>query len=105
MWVRSWGVDQHGSLGHGDFQHEDRPKLVEGLRGIRVVEVSMGDEHTLALAADGTAYAFGTGPGLGITPESDGDDISPESEGYEEHDTMRSPNPQILPGLICMVPP
>jgi hypothetical protein len=41
-----------------------RPKLVEGLRGIRMVEVSMGNKHTLALAADGTFYAFGTGLAL-----------------------------------------
>lgn len=70
------------------------PTLVTALHGIRVVAVSTHAKHTLALAADGSAYLFGEGPGLGISREGEG--------GSEE--IGRTLTPHSISNLTCMVP-
>jgi alpha-tubulin suppressor-like RCC1 family protein len=65
----TWGENTHGNLDHRVRGNQDRPTLVQGLHAIRVVGASMADKHTLVLAADGSVYAFGKGPGLGNTPQ------------------------------------
>jgi alpha-tubulin suppressor-like RCC1 family protein len=87
----TWGENASGSLGHGDNRDWDRPMLVQALQGIRVVGVSIHDVHTLALAADGSVYAFGKGPGLGIRRGSEGEAVD-------------GTTPQRIPELVCMVP-
>jgi alpha-tubulin suppressor-like RCC1 family protein len=73
----------------------DRPDLVTALQGIRVVGVSIYDKHTLALAADGSVYTFGKGPGLAIIQEG---------EGGGEGDVGPVRTPQRISNLKCMVP-
>jgi alpha-tubulin suppressor-like RCC1 family protein len=65
----TWGENNYGGLGHGDVRDRGEPTTVEALRGIRMVGVSMEKNHSLALAADGSVYSFGQGPGLGIRQE------------------------------------
>src|SRR5262249_37945926 len=61
--VRAWGVNWNGELGNGTrplpLKVNDRnpPGLVTGLNG--VVAVAGGSEHSLALKADGTVWAWG----------------------------------------------
>ena len=50
-----------GRLGHGDQQHQLLPKKVEAFAGQRVVAVSAGDFHSLALTADGAVWSWGYG--------------------------------------------
>jgi alpha-tubulin suppressor-like RCC1 family protein len=88
----TWGEDECGSLGHGDVCGRNMPDLVQGLHGIRVVEVSSYDTHTLALAADGSIYAFGEGTGLGISQVGAAEEVD---------EPMRSP--LLIPNLHCMV--
>jgi alpha-tubulin suppressor-like RCC1 family protein len=52
-----------------------------------MVGVSMEKKHSLALAADGSVYSFGEGPGLGIRQE----------------DEQATRSPQRIPNLVCMV--
>jgi alpha-tubulin suppressor-like RCC1 family protein len=87
----TWG--DHCNLGHGDVFDLDRPTLVQGLQGIRVVGVSTDGSHTLALAADGSVFSFGAGAGLGISREGEADvaGAAPRS-------------PRRIPELTCMVP-
>ena len=59
--VWSWGDGRHGRLGHGDEQDQLLPKKVEAFAGQRVVAVSAGPSHSLALTADGTVFAWGEG--------------------------------------------
>jgi len=59
--VWSWGRGFDGSLGHGDQQHQLLPKKVEALAGQRVVAVSAGGYHSLAITADGAVFTWGTG--------------------------------------------
>ena len=59
--VWSWGCGNSGRLGHGDQQSQLLPKKVEALVERRVVAVSAGGEHSLALTADGAVCSWGGG--------------------------------------------
>jgi len=59
--VWSWGDGSGGQLGHGDQQHRWQPEKIEALAGQRVVAVSAGGVHSLALAADGSVWSWGEG--------------------------------------------
>jgi hypothetical protein len=57
----TWGCGRNGRLGHGDETNCSRPKLVNGLVGIRAKEVACGCYHTIVLSEDGRVYSFGDG--------------------------------------------
>ena len=59
--VYSFGYGNHGQLGHGDEQNQLLPKLIAALQGKRVVQVSGGERHSLALLEGGEVYSFGCG--------------------------------------------
>jgi len=59
--VWSWGDGDYGKLGHGNRQNQLLPKMTEALAGRRVVTVSAGGEHSLALTADGAVWSWGCG--------------------------------------------
>ena len=59
--VWSWGDGDYGKLGHGDQQEQLLPKKIEALAGQRVVAVSAGAAHSLALTADGAVWSWGRG--------------------------------------------
>lgn len=55
----AWGNNLCGQLGLGDLVNRYTPTKIDALSGVRIVEVAVGVEHTLALASDGRLYAFG----------------------------------------------
>lgn len=59
----SWGKGRYGRLGHGDTGDQLLPKLVEALRGNRVVDVACGsgDAQTLCLTDDDCVWSWGDG--------------------------------------------
>lgn len=63
----SWGSGDGGRLGHGNRKHRDIPTLIEGLKGMVVVQVSAGTWHSAALVQvpplvmGGWVYSWGTG--------------------------------------------
>jgi alpha-tubulin suppressor-like RCC1 family protein len=59
--VYSFGEGQYGSLGHGDEEQQLVPKLIEMMRGKKVVQVSAGGLHNLVLTERGEVYSFGSG--------------------------------------------
>ena len=59
--VRSWGYGVYGKLGHGDEQAQLLPKKIEAFAGRRVIAVSPGSSHSLALTADGAVWSWGYG--------------------------------------------
>jgi len=59
--VWSWGWGGLGQLGHGNRQDQLLPKKIEAFAGQRVVAVSAGDDHSLALTADGAVWSWGSG--------------------------------------------
>jgi len=59
--VWGWGFGDYGRLGHGDYQSQWQPKKIEALAGQRVVAVSAGFTHSLAITADGAVWSWGDG--------------------------------------------
>ena len=59
--VWSWGPGGDGRLGHGDGQTQLLPKKVEAFAGWRVVAVSAGGYHSLAITADDAVWSWGDG--------------------------------------------
>jgi alpha-tubulin suppressor-like RCC1 family protein len=90
----TWGRSRSGNLGHGDLRDRNVPTLVQGLNGIRVVAVSAHEQHTLALTAVGSVYAFGKGAGLGSSSAS----VDEDGEG-----ARWTHIPHKIPGLVCTV--
>ncbi|XP_074649618.1 E3 ubiquitin-protein ligase HERC2-like [Tubulanus polymorphus] len=59
----TWGKGRYGRLGHGDSEDQTKPKLVEALKGYRVIDVACGsgDAQTLCLTDDDTVWSWGDG--------------------------------------------
>jgi len=57
--VYAWGSNDNGQLGDGSTTARSSPVAVSLPAGVRIVQVAAGLFHSLALAADGTAYAWG----------------------------------------------
>ena len=57
--VWAWGRNDTGQLGDGSTTNRRSPVQVQGLDGATIVQVSGGRNHTIALADDGTVYAWG----------------------------------------------
>lgn len=55
--TRGSGEFQH--LGHGEEEHVKVPKLVARLSGEKIVKLSVGSHHILALAESGNLYGWG----------------------------------------------
>ena len=77
--VFSWGRGEFGALGHGDTKDRALPRMVDALRGRRLLDLSCGTGHTLAVLDDGDVYAWGWNAKLqcGVpTPDGGGDSVS-----------------------------
>ncbi len=59
--VYSFGFCNRAQLGHGDQEKQWLPELIAALQGKRVVHVSAGVYHSLALVDGGEVYSFGKG--------------------------------------------
>jgi alpha-tubulin suppressor-like RCC1 family protein/phosphodiesterase/alkaline phosphatase D-like protein len=60
--VAAWGVNQSGQLGNNDASWIGPPVLVNAtgaLTGKKVIAISAGDSHSLALCSDGSMAAWG----------------------------------------------
>ncbi|XP_038055580.1 E3 ubiquitin-protein ligase HERC2-like [Patiria miniata] len=59
----TWGKGRYGRLGHGDSEDQLRPKMVDALKGFRVVDVACGsgDAQTLCITDDDNVWSWGDG--------------------------------------------
>mmetsp|Transcript_16816 Transcript_16816/g.55825 ORF Transcript_16816/g.55825 Transcript_16816/m.55825 type:complete len:1970 (-) Transcript_16816:70-5979(-) len=57
----TWGKGDEYQLGHESSKNEAYPREVEFFAKIRVVDVSIGDSHMLALDYSGLPYSWGNG--------------------------------------------
>jgi alpha-tubulin suppressor-like RCC1 family protein len=55
----SFGNCEFGQLGHGSFDCESSPKIVDALRHVRIATPAAGRFHSRALSDDGTVYSWG----------------------------------------------
>ncbi|KPJ06671.1 putative E3 ubiquitin-protein ligase HERC2 [Papilio machaon] len=58
--VYTWGKGERHRLGHGNADSVQDPKLVEALQGVKVIDLSLGATHGIALSSDGALYLWGT---------------------------------------------
>lgn len=73
----SWGAGSEGQLGHSSTAHSvPVPRLIKKLNQQKVLQVSCGNQHCLALSDDGQLFTWGQnnhgqlGLGLGFTEQS-----------------------------------
>ena len=60
MALWSWGSDIYGRLGHGtEDQHRGTPTEVRALSGSRLISVTVGSAHNVAIEEDGKCYTWG----------------------------------------------
>jgi len=57
--VYTWGVGNHGRLGHGNTEGSRVPKQVQALAGNPILSVSTGDHHCLAVTEQGEVFSWG----------------------------------------------
>ncbi|XP_052754599.1 probable E3 ubiquitin-protein ligase HERC2 isoform X2 [Galleria mellonella] len=58
--VYTWGKGDGYRLGHGNLETIKVPKLLETLQDIRIVDLSLGASHGIALSSEGALFAWGT---------------------------------------------
>ncbi|XP_075231807.1 serine/threonine-protein kinase Nek8-like [Lycorma delicatula] len=59
--IMTCGDGTFGSLGHGDFLRIIKPRLVEKLLSVDVVEMSCGEHHCAVISGEGELYTWGRG--------------------------------------------
>nr|XP_020009828.1 probable E3 ubiquitin-protein ligase HERC6 [Castor canadensis] len=76
--VFAWGAGSEGQLGIGEFKERNfTPKKIKALSGIRIIQVSCGDFHSLALSEGGQVFSWGKnsdgqlGLGKGIASQAE----------------------------------
>ncbi|XP_073196774.1 probable E3 ubiquitin-protein ligase HERC6 isoform X1 [Lepidochelys kempii] len=58
--VFSWGAGSEGQLGTGEFKEQSLiPKKIDGLSALRIIQVTCGHYHSVALAQDGRVFSWG----------------------------------------------
>lgn len=59
--VYSWGEGEEGKLGHSDRLTYDKPKLIEALSGVTVIDIACGSAHSACITSSGNLYTWGKG--------------------------------------------
>ncbi|MBL0211555.1 MAG: RCC1 repeat- and reductase domain-containing protein [Holophagaceae bacterium] len=58
--IWGWGLNKNGQLGNGTRVRRDLPfPLKPGIGASRIIGISAGEDHSLALSEDGSVWAFG----------------------------------------------
>ena len=84
--VLSFGDCQFGQLGHGDVEGQLVPRVIEALRGRRVVAIAAGLEYSMVLTDEGAVLSFGMGEDGNL------------GYGDEEHQLV----PKVIEGLRAL---
>ncbi|GMS97942.1 hypothetical protein PENTCL1PPCAC_20117, partial [Pristionchus entomophagus] len=57
--VVTWGKNEHGQLATNDTMFRAKPVVIDSLSEMRVVDIALGDSHSLFLTVDGRVFACG----------------------------------------------
>ena len=55
----SWGRGEFGALGHSDLKDKIMPRVLDELRGVRLVDAACGTGHTLVVSEEGDVWSWG----------------------------------------------
>ena len=55
----TWGNGGFGRLGHGTDEKESAPRMIEELAEEKIITLSLGVFHSLAVSKQGHIYAWG----------------------------------------------
>lgn len=55
----TWGLNNYGQLGHGNYENVNKPKLVNSLKDKNIARISLGTTQTFVVTKDGFLYSFG----------------------------------------------
>eukprot|EP01100_Stratorugosa_tubuloviscum_P010493 TRINITY_DN450_c1_g1_i1.p1 TRINITY_DN450_c1_g1~~TRINITY_DN450_c1_g1_i1.p1 ORF type:complete len:781 (-),score=362.26 TRINITY_DN450_c1_g1_i1:1129-3471(-) len=55
----SWGLGVFGQLGHGDTTDELIPKRIRTLGSVKIIKISTGSFHSIALDSEGKVWSWG----------------------------------------------
>lgn len=69
--VYSWGLNNHGQLGHGDTMNRFEPVQIRGLSRVSICLVCAGDDFSLCVDNKGRAYGFGRNEVVRVDEEND----------------------------------
>jgi alpha-tubulin suppressor-like RCC1 family protein len=58
--VYTWGYNGNGGIGNGDFKDHSKPIRVSKLEKERIISISSGCHHSLALTCEGYVYVWGS---------------------------------------------
>lgn len=56
----TWGKNNFGQLGHGDFVDVDTPKVVSSLENEVIVNITLSNNQTFVVTKSGLLYSFGS---------------------------------------------
>ncbi|XP_054721916.1 E3 ubiquitin-protein ligase HERC2-like [Uloborus diversus] len=59
--VYSWGEGDDGKLGHGSKSSCDKPKRIESIKDLEVVDIACGGAHSACITSSGELYTWGKG--------------------------------------------
>jgi alpha-tubulin suppressor-like RCC1 family protein len=59
--VYSWGKNDSGQLGHGDQKNRSTPTKIDFFDGMKIVQISCGDSHCIALQGKSKLLIFRKG--------------------------------------------
>ena len=61
--VWTWGNGENGRLGHGDTENRLVPTMIApaAFSNVRIIAISAGSRHSMALDADGNVWTWGSG--------------------------------------------
>ncbi|XP_061418169.1 serine/threonine-protein kinase Nek8 isoform X1 [Lethenteron reissneri] len=79
----TFGSNQHGQLGGGARTSSRAPQPVDGLGGVKVVQVTCGDAFTVAVAEGGQVFTWGKAA-RGRLGRTDGEACSPRPVQLQE---------------------
>ena len=93
----SWGDGSMGRLGHGDQTTVSEPRLLSTLKSQRMKACAAGEEHSLAAAADGTLFSWGSGSFGKLGHGEPVDESTPRPLASIKHQAAAPPKPHPAP--------
>lgn len=104
--VYSWGASACGQLGLSSmkdlptdiegYPYQPTPRMVELLIDVKIIQISWGDAHTVALSSDGKLYSWGGG-GWGQLGHPDTQSMPKDEDGWPYQ-----PKPKLISALRTM---